>query len=79
MDIEFMIADCFESIRPKLVLFNTVEEANEAISKLEKEDPTQRKFFFLFFDFIFSVSLLAIFEEVFVPPLVFLLLTFHSF
>ena len=36
-DVDFMIADTIESMRPKLQLYSSVEEAQEAANELTKE------------------------------------------
>jgi regulator of nonsense transcripts 2 len=35
MDLEFMILDTFDNIRPKLVKFQTEDEADEACKSIE--------------------------------------------
>lgn len=34
MDVEFMMSDTFEQLRPKLVLFKTFGEAAEAVDEM---------------------------------------------
>jgi regulator of nonsense transcripts 2 len=38
MDVEFMISDCFEALRPNLIRYQTYEQACEAVTKLEQEE-----------------------------------------
>lgn len=34
MDVEFMLADTFEQLRPNLVLFKTFAEASQAVDEM---------------------------------------------
>lgn len=34
MDVDFMISDTFELLRPKMRIFSTYEEANEAVDQI---------------------------------------------
>ena len=36
-DVDYMIADTIESLRPKMSVYGTVEEAKKAVDELEKE------------------------------------------
>lgn len=36
MDVDFMISDCFEALRPSLKRFQTFEQAQEEVTKLEQ-------------------------------------------
>ena len=40
-DVDYMIADTVESLRPRLRLFISLEEALEAVEKLNKEQQEQ--------------------------------------
>jgi hypothetical protein len=43
MDIEFQLSDTFDAIRPKMKRFATVEEANKAISEVERVEREKAK------------------------------------
>ena len=36
-EIDYMVADTIESLRPKLNVYSTAEEAKKAVEELEKE------------------------------------------
>ena len=36
LEVEYVITDCLLSLRPNLVLYNNITEAQEAVSELEK-------------------------------------------
>ena len=37
LEVEYMVIDTLVSLRPSIVLYNDVSEANEALSELEKK------------------------------------------
>lgn len=40
-DVDYMIADTLEALRPKLTMFTNLEEAVESLEKLNKEHQEQ--------------------------------------